>query len=53
MMAIGSANEILVLSDFSKDIGYISKEIHRRMYAEYEEIVKMLNKYLQTVKSKI
>ena len=53
MMAIGSSNEMLVLIDFSKDIGYINGELHTKMYAEYEEIAKMLSKYLQTVKSKI
>ena len=53
MMAIGSANEMLVLTDFSKDMGYISEELHRKMFAEYTEIAKMLNRYTQTIKSKL
>ena len=49
MMAIGSANEMIVLLDFSKDVGYISEETHSKAAAEYEEIAKMLNTFIQSV----
>ena len=48
-MAIGSSNEVMVLIDFVKDLGYIDEEMHKRAYMEYEEISKMLNKYISRV----
>ena len=42
-MAKGSANEVSVLIDFSRDLGYISEEVHTKATAEYEEIAKMLS----------
>ena len=53
MMALGSSNEVLVLVDFSKDVGYISDEKHRKASAEYEEIASMLNSFIQSVKTKV
>ena len=53
MMALGSSNEVLVLIDFSKDVGYISEEKHKRAFAEYEAIASMLNTFIQTVKARI
>ena len=53
MMALGSSNEVLVLIDFSKDVGYISDEKHRKAFAEYEEIASMLNSFIQSVKTKV
>ena len=50
LMALGSANEMQALLDFSKDVGYISAERHAKAIAEYEEICKMLNKFIQSVK---
>ena len=47
-MALGSANEMQVLLDFSKDIGYIQAETHAKAVAEYEEICKMLSKFIQS-----
>ena len=41
-MAIGSANEMLVLLDFSKDVGYLPVEKHAKALAEYEESVECL-----------
>ena len=52
-MAIGSANEMSVLIDFAKDLGYIPQEQYETAKAEYEEIGKMLNKMIQTVTSNI
>ena len=49
LMALGSANEMSVLIDFSKDLGYITEEEYKKASKEYEEIGKMLNKFVQTV----
>ena len=49
LMALGSANEMSVLIDFSKDLGYITEEGYKKASREYEEIGKMLNKFVQTV----
>ena len=49
LMALGSANEMSVLIDFSKDLGYITEEEYKKESREYEEIGKMLNKFIQTV----
>ena len=49
MMALGSANEMSVLIDFSKDLGYITEEQYEKASKEYDEIGKMLNKFVQTV----
>ena len=43
MMAIGSCDEMRVLLDFSKDLGFITAEVHTQMYAAYDEIGKMLS----------
>ena len=43
MMAIGSCDEMRVLLDFSRDLGYISTERHTVLYDAYDEIGKMLN----------
>ena len=48
-MALGSANEMSVLIDFSKDLGYITEEEYKKASRGYEEIGKMLNKFIQTV----
>ena len=53
MMALGSSNEVLVLIDFSKDVGYISGEKHSKAFAGYEEIASMLNSFIQSVKTKV
>ena len=53
LMAIGSSNEMLVLIDFSKDVGYISEEKHRKAFAEYEEIASMLNTFIRSIRSGI
>ena len=53
LMAIGSANEMSVLMDYAKDLGYISNEQYEMAKTEYEEIGKMLNKMIKTVTSNI
>ena len=49
LMAIGSANEMSVLLDFSKDLGYITESQYEKASKEYEEIGKMLNSFIQSV----
>ena len=49
LMALGSANEMQVLLDFSKDVGYLNEMTHAKAIAEYEEICKMLSKFIQSV----
>ena len=49
LMAIGSANEMRVLLDFSKDLGYITEEKHEKASKEYDEIGKMLTALIKKV----
>ena len=49
LMAIGSAEEIRVLLDFSKDLGYITKERYEKASKEYDEIGKMLTSLIKKV----
>ena len=51
VMALGSSNEMLVLIDFSKDVGYIKAETHAKMYTEYEGICKMLSGFIKRIES--
>ena len=53
LMAIGSANEMSVLMDYAKDLGYISNEQYEMAKDEYDEIGKMLNKLIKAVTSNI
>ena len=48
LMALGSANEMQVLLDFSKDIGYLEDETHAKAVQEYQEICKMLSKFIKS-----
>ena len=47
MMAMGSSNEMIVLLDFSKDLGYIDAQTHAKASQEYDEISRMLNELIQ------
>ena len=49
LMAIGSAEEIRVLLDFSKDLGYITKERYEKASKEYDEIGRMLTNLIKKV----
>ena len=49
-MAMGSSNEVSVLLDFAKDLGYLEEEKHSQMHAKYEEIGKMLHGLMKAVK---
>ena len=42
LMAIGSCDEMKVLLDISKDLGFIDEEFHRNKEQEYDEIGRML-----------
>ena len=43
LMAIGSCDEMRVLLEMSKDLGFIEEAEYQRSEQEYEEIGKMLN----------
>ena len=47
MMAMGSANEMSVLLDFSKDLGYIDDQTYEKVSREYDEIGKMIRVFIQ------
>ena len=49
LMAIGSANEMRVLLDYSKDLGYITEERYEKASKEYDEIGKMLTNLIRKV----
>ena len=49
LMAIGSATEIHVLLDYSKDLGYIAHAQYEKASEEYDEIGKMLNALIKAV----
>ena len=42
LMAIGSCDEMRVLVDMCKDLGFINEEVHERYEREYDEIGRML-----------
>ena len=46
-MSMGSANEMSVLIDFAKYLGYIDKTTHERASQEYEEIGKMIRGFIK------
>ena len=43
LMAMGSCDEMRVLLDLSKDLGFIDETIHNKFSIEYGELGKMLN----------
>ena len=56
LMAIGSASEMGVLLEYSKDLGYISLKKYEKAEKEYDEIGKMLSSLIKKVaenKSKV
>ena len=50
IIAKGSCNEMQVLIDLSKDLGYISETNHGKMAQAYIEISKMLQGLIKTIK---
>ncbi len=53
LMAVGSANEVSVLLDFAKDLGYMEKEEYHKTAQEYDEIGRMLSEFIKTIESRI
>ena len=51
MMAMGSANEMSVLIEFSKDLGYIEEEMYAKAKNEYDEIGKMIRVFIKRMES--
>ena len=49
LMASGSAAEMHVLLDYSKDLGYIANVQYKKASEEYDEIGKMLNALIKAV----
>ena len=49
LMAIGSSNEMSVLIEYSKDLGYISEKQYEKASREYDEIGRMLNSFIQSI----
>ena len=47
LMAKGSCNEMQVLLDLCRDLGYMKAVRHQEISAQYDEIGKMLNGLLQ------
>ena len=52
MMAIGSSDEMSVLIDFAKDLGYMEQETYNKAKEEYDSIGKMLNQFIKAVGAK-
>ena len=46
-MSLGSNNEVLVLLDFCKDLGYISNDNHANLTNNYNQVGKMLYKLIE------
>ena len=53
VMAMGSANEVRVLLEFAKDLGYIEQTQYEKASQEYDEIGKMLNVLIQTISAQV
>ena len=51
MMAMGSANEMSVLIEFSKDLGYIEEEMYAKAKKEYDEIGKMIRVFIKRIET--
>jgi len=49
IMAMGSANEMLVWLRYCSELGYITPENYQNWYAEYSSICKMINSFHERV----
>ncbi|AEF95457.1 S23 ribosomal protein [Desulfotomaculum nigrificans CO-1-SRB] len=49
--ALGSCNEVLVLLEMIRDLGYIEKDDYQNLYQEYNHLGKQINKLVQTLKN--
>ena len=52
-MGAGSSNEVQVLLDFAKDLGYIATEQYEKARETYEEISRMLAGMIKRIESEI
>lgn len=50
MMAVGSTDELRVLLDFAKDLGYVDEARHEKADKEYEEIKRMLTVFMRRIR---
>ena len=48
-MALGSSDEMQVLINFVKDLGYINLETYKKSREAYKEIAKMLSKMIKSI----
>ena len=48
-MALGSSDEMQVLLNFVKDLGYINLETYKKSREVYKEIAKMLNSMVRSI----
>ena len=51
--ALGSCNETTVLIQLTKDLGYISLEESVELEKQYDQLGRQINKFVETLKSKI
>ena len=47
VMAMGSCNEVSVILDLARDLGYFSKEVHAKLKDRYDEVGRSPNKLIQ------
>ena len=52
-MAVGSTDELRVLLDFAKDLGFVDDARHKKASAEYEEIKRMLTVFIKKIKESV
>ena len=48
-MALGSSDEMQVLLNFVKDLGYVDPQTHKKARETYKEIAKMLNRMVNSI----
>ena len=49
LMTVGSANEMSVLLDFAKDLGYTSESTYVELSRAYDEIGRMLSSFIKRI----
>ncbi len=52
-MALGSSNEVSVLLDLAKDLGYIEEDQYIKASEVYDEISRMISGMIKSIKSQI
>ena len=46
-MSLGSSNEVMVLIDLSKDLGYIAPETHKELWERYDVLGKRISTLIE------